>query len=104
MNILLVEFLDIYLENICYLYSNIQDKLYDEIAKHQDYDLILYSTPDVPWVDDGTRRHGESRVRKNNDEDLKEILDQAGVKYKILKGNYTEKFEKAVRLVDSLIS
>jgi HTH-type transcriptional repressor of NAD biosynthesis genes len=31
------------------------------IARHEEYDLILYLTDDVPWVNDGTRVNGDKR-------------------------------------------
>ncbi len=86
------------------LYSGQRDELYDHIAKHQDYDLVLLLPPDVPWVNDGTRRHGEDDLRRRNYERIKEILDNAEVKYKLLKGTYNEKFNKSILLIKELLS
>jgi HTH-type transcriptional repressor of NAD biosynthesis genes len=86
------------------LYANQKDKLYDHIAKHQDYDLILFLSPDVPWVNDGTRSHGEEDVRRENHMRMMKIFEQAGVEYKILKGSYKEKFQKSLSLINQLLS
>ena len=86
------------------LYSSLEDTLYNSIAKHQNYDLILFSTPDVPWINDGTRRHGKEQIRKENNEAMKKIFDDAGVKYEVLEGNYNQKLKKAITLVDRLLS
>lgn len=86
------------------LYSSLEDTLYNSIAKHQNYDLILFSTPDVPWINDGTRRHGKEQIRKENNEAMKKIFDDAEVKYEVLEGNYNQKLKKAITLVDRLLS
>ncbi|CEG26177.1 multifunctional transcriptional regulator/nicotinamide-nucleotide adenylyltransferase/ribosylnicotinamide kinase NadR [Bacillus sp. B-jedd] len=75
----------------------------DEIAKLQNYDLWLFLEPDVEWVDDGTRSFGEQEVRERNNGILKDLFREHGVSYQIISGNYTERLEKAVRLIDELI-
>lgn len=86
------------------LYSNKKDELYDHIAKHQDYDLILFLTPDVPWINDGTRRHGEDLIRKENYRRMKEIFDESKVAYELLEGSYKQKFDRSVSLIKELLS
>lgn len=86
------------------LYANQKDEVYDHVAKHQDYDLIMFLSPDVPWVNDGTRRHGLEEIRRKNHERMKEIFDEVGVRYELLEGNYEEKFKESLSLINKLLS
>lgn len=67
------------------------------------YDLVLYLEPDVPWVQDGTRTYGEESVRIANDLKLKKILSQAGLEYTVINGDYQEKYQKVIELVNNLL-
>lgn len=86
------------------LYMGLDSGLFKEMAKHQDYDLWLYLEPDVDWVDDGTRKHGDEKTRNENNEAMKAILDEAGISYTRITGSYQERFSKAVKLTQGLIS
>lgn len=79
-----------------------KSSLIEEIIKVQDYDLVLYLEPDVKWVDDGLRFAGEQEVRRENNEKLKKMLDERGIKYQCISGNYDERFNKARNLVAKL--
>ncbi|MCC3358756.1 multifunctional transcriptional regulator/nicotinamide-nucleotide adenylyltransferase/ribosylnicotinamide kinase NadR [Bacillus sp. REN16] len=81
------------------LYNQQTQQILDEIAKLQQYDLCLYLEPDVKWVDDGLRVHGEQEVREENNQRLKEILKQSGIKYVSIKGTYQERLEKSIELI-----
>lgn len=84
-------------------YLNQRQPALDEIIKLQEYDLWLFLEPDVEWVDDGTRSFGEQEVRENNNKLLKKLLAENGIDYKIISGNYQERLEKAIHLVDELL-
>lgn len=75
----------------------------DEVAKLQNYDLWLFLEPDVKWVDDGTRSFGQPDVREKNNAILKGLLHEHGILYKAISGNYQERLNKAIRLVDGLL-
>lgn len=75
----------------------------DEIIKLQKYDLWLFAEPDVKWVDDGYRTWGENDVRAKNNKFLKSLLDEFGINYQIIKGNYSERLNTAVSLVEDLL-
>ncbi len=85
------------------LYENKKSKLYDEIAKLQNYDLWIYLEPDVKWINDGTRTHGEQKIREENGVKLKKILTDANVDYQIITGNYVERLTKAIDLIENNI-
>lgn len=75
----------------------------DEVAKLQDYDLVLFLEADVKWVDDGTRTFGDQSARDGLGEQLKLSMDEHNVKYISISGNYQQRLEKAVHLVNELI-
>ena len=64
-------------QNYSGLYEGFHQRIIDEIARLQDYDLVLYLSPDVPWVDDGTRVFGEER--EEADAGLRALLAKHGV-------------------------
>lgn len=74
------------------------------IAQINDYDLILFLEPDVEFVQDGTRNEEIRLQRKKYSDRIKEIYDEAGFKYHVLSGEYHNRFLKAVKLVDNLLS
>ncbi|KAA9023817.1 multifunctional transcriptional regulator/nicotinamide-nucleotide adenylyltransferase/ribosylnicotinamide kinase NadR [Niallia endozanthoxylica] len=86
------------------LYCNQEQKVLDEIGDLQDYDLWLLLEPDVKWVDDGLRVHGEQTIRENNHLELKRMLDRKGILYQEIKGNYYERLDRAIKLVNTLVS
>lgn len=85
------------------LYIGQRQAILDEIARMQHYDLWLFLEPDVKWVDDGTRSFGEPMLRQKNNELLKKLLAEFGVSYQTISGNYQERMDQAVRLVNELI-
>ncbi|MEH7177525.1 multifunctional transcriptional regulator/nicotinamide-nucleotide adenylyltransferase/ribosylnicotinamide kinase NadR [Neobacillus vireti] len=85
------------------LYNDEHQPVLDEIAKLQDYDLWLFLEPDVKWVDDGLRVHGEENVRVKNNHDLRKLLDRQDIEYKILSGNYENRFNGAIESIEGLM-
>ncbi|WP_077618400.1 multifunctional transcriptional regulator/nicotinamide-nucleotide adenylyltransferase/ribosylnicotinamide kinase NadR [Bacillus sinesaloumensis] len=81
------------------LYNQKTQRVLDEVAKIQQYDLCLFLEPDVKWVDDGLRVHGEQQVREENNQRLKMILNQCGIEYVSISGTYQERLEKAIELI-----
>ena len=76
-------------------------RIIDEIARLQDYDLVLYLSPDVPWVDDGTRVFGEER--EEADEGLRALLAEHGVEVVEVRGDFARRLDIAVTAVDRLL-
>ncbi len=85
------------------LYNGKHQDVLDSIAKAQEYDLYLLLEPDVEWVDDGWRMHGEEDVRRQNHERLQELLEENGIPFTTLSGSYREKWEEALRLVNGML-
>lgn len=86
------------------LYNNAHQPVLNEIAKLQKYDLCLYLEPDVKWVNDGLRIHGDQGVREQNNERLKELLRENNIQYTTLSGTYQEKLTQSIRLVNELFT
>lgn len=74
-----------------------------EVARLQDYDLHIYLEPDVEWVNDGMREHGDQSIREKNNRILKKMFDEAGVNYITVSGSYEERFEKCKELVKRIM-
>ncbi|PMC36760.1 multifunctional transcriptional regulator/nicotinamide-nucleotide adenylyltransferase/ribosylnicotinamide kinase NadR [Bacillus sp. UMB0899] len=85
------------------LYNQEHQPVLDEMAKLQEYDLWLFLEPDVKWVDDGLRVHGDESERVYNNNRLKELLDLQKINYKILSGNYHTRFVTAIDLIEKII-
>ncbi|SFJ55450.1 multifunctional transcriptional regulator/nicotinamide-nucleotide adenylyltransferase/ribosylnicotinamide kinase NadR [Thermoflavimicrobium dichotomicum] len=69
----------------------------------QNYDLYLYLEPDVPWIDDGFRVHGDEKIRQCNNEKLKQMFQERNIPIVTIRGSYLERLEQAKRAVDQLL-
>nr|WP_263327172.1 multifunctional transcriptional regulator/nicotinamide-nucleotide adenylyltransferase/ribosylnicotinamide kinase NadR [Neobacillus sp. Marseille-Q6967] len=85
------------------LYNHEHQTVLDEIAKLQDYDLWLFLEPDVQWVDDGLRIHGEETARAKNNHHLKTLLKKHNIDYKNLSGNYENRLKGAIGYIEELL-
>lgn len=85
-------------------YENIEDDpVVNVIAKNQDYDLWLFLEPDVTWVDDGSRIFGDDDMRNRASDRLKSFLDEDGIEYVSVSGDYHQRLVTAIEAVDDLI-
>lgn len=78
--------------------------LLESIIDRQRYDLWLYLEPDVPWVDDETRLMGDDETRYRNNTLLKGMLNERNIKYHTISGNYSQKLQTILDLVNPLIN
>ncbi|MGG1658195.1 multifunctional transcriptional regulator/nicotinamide-nucleotide adenylyltransferase/ribosylnicotinamide kinase NadR [Brevibacillus sp. NRS-1366] len=85
------------------LYADQSFAVLDQMANEQEYDLWLFMEPDVAWVEDGLRVHGEERVRWANHEKLKQMIDDRNIAYVTIAGTYQERLTKAIQHVDELL-
>ena len=85
------------------MYTGTDNELYESMAKLQDYDLWIYLEPDIEWVDDGLRFQGDSKSRVNNNLTLKELLHKNGIEFVSIDGNYQERFNKSIKLINELV-
>lgn len=86
------------------LYEDIKEnKVLDRMSELNDYDLILYLEPDVEWIDDNTRLHGDSKVRDYNNRKLKIMFSTMDINYREVSGDYPERLEKSIKLIEGLL-
>lgn len=87
------------------MYFKKSSSLIEELIKRQKFDLILFTEPDVEWVDDGYRFMGESWERKENNTKLKDMIEYYHnmKNYYSIKGSYEERFSQARALVESML-
>lgn len=88
-------------QNFSIAYEGKRMAVLDEISKLQNYDLWLFLEPDVKWVDDGTRIFGD--VRNEMTLQLKELLKERGIDYKVIKGDYNSRLNNSIRYINQLM-
>jgi len=65
-------------------------------------DLYLYLDNDVPYVQDGTRM--DEAARNELDLSHRNVLEKYGVNYTVISGDWEERFEQAVGLINRLVN
>ena len=70
-------------------------------AYNREYALHLLTNNDIPWVEDKLRDRGDRR------EEMyllfKSELEKANKNYRLINGNFTERFQKAVEIIQQEI-
>lgn len=84
------------------MYENKSYPILDTLIEKQDYALYIYLEPDVEWVSDGYRKHGEESQRKANSERMKKMFSDRGIQLEIVSGNYQERLDKSIQLIKNL--
>lgn len=77
--------------------------LAEAIARLNSYDLILFLEPDVTWVQDGDRSEVMAADRIHYSNQIQEFYRKYGFSFQTIRGNYVDRFEQAVKLVDELL-
>ncbi len=88
------------------LYMGHSNPLVEQYVDHTKYDLILFLTPDVEWVNDGQRLNGNQEKRVELNSKLLEMYRLRGFEDKIvfISGDYQERLTKAIAEVDKMMS
>lgn len=87
------------------IYSSVYcGEITEGIKKYEytDYDLYLLLDIDTPYFEEGQRNLGHRRQEMFNR--FKAELDSRGIPYVLIDGNWEERFEKAKKEVDKLLS
>lgn len=80
--------------------NNFESDKIESIINSQLFDLYIILSPDVPWVDDGTRDFPTGRFE--HFEKIKSELKKYNKDYFVIDGdNYEDRFIKACELIDS---
>lgn len=74
-----------------------------EIARLNDWDLVLFVEPTVPWVDDGLRTTPDQGERTALSRTLRETYLELGYKLVVLDGDYRQNYERALSEVKALL-
>jgi NadR type nicotinamide-nucleotide adenylyltransferase len=69
---------------------------------YQQADLYLHLVPDVPWVDDGLRLHGEAAQRRHFDAICRSELERAGVRWVEISGDWDVRRVSALAAIAAL--
>ena len=85
-----------------YMGENIESKVIDHIIKNQVFDKYILLDIDVPWVDDGTREFPHKREEHLNL--IKKNLDHYGIDYEVVSGDYNERFEKSLKIIEEMLA
>ncbi len=73
--------------------------LADAITHINSFDLIFFLEPTVAFVQDGTRNVKIENDREMYSNQIKKLLDEAGMEYICLSGDYISRFEKSRRII-----
>ena len=73
------------------------------IAGLNRYDLILFLEPDVEFVQDGGRSPVIAADRQKYSEQIQEIYHSLGFEFEVIRGDYKQRFDRAVELVDRML-
>lgn len=85
--------------------SNQKNKaLSNAIDTLNEFDLILFLEPDVPFVQDGGRSETIRDDRCKYSNQIKELFDTHNKKYICISGNYQERFAQAVAAIDNILN
>ncbi len=77
--------------------------LADAVDALNRYDLILFLEPDVAFVQDGDRSEVIRADREHYSEQIKSLLREHGRQFVCVGGDYQQRYETAVQLVNALI-
>lgn len=78
--------------------------LSDAIDALNSYDLILFLEPDVAFVQDGDRSTVIEADRVKYSDKIKEILKNHSKQFVAIQGDYQQRYERAVSLVEEMLS
>lgn len=87
------------------LYMNHRNKLVEAYINPDKYDVLLFLTPDVKWVDDGQRLNGSQERREMLNDRLLNMYKEFGFGEKIIMvgGDYNQRLTRAIEIVDNML-
>lgn len=87
------------------LYSGKSNSHVESFVDPSRYDLVLFLSPDVDWVNDGQRLNGEQKIRDGLNKKLIQMYKDRGFADKMLfiSGNYHKRLESSISAIDKLL-
>jgi len=85
--------------------NNAYSDYIERFVDRNKYDVVLMFTPDVKWVDDGQRFLSGDELRWKLHDKLKNMYIDRGFGEKIIeiKGNYNQRLNQAISIIDNLL-
>lgn len=87
----------------CKLYEGKLHPLVDAYIEQEDYDLIFHMSNEVPWVDDGLRINSDRELTEKLFDSLLDKYDIKGDNYHKITGNYNERLNKVISIINDLL-
>ena len=84
------------------IYFNYCDPILERFAKSNYYDIYLLMDIDIPWIKDNLR--DRPHKRKEMFESFKNSLIKNQKSFEIISGNFEERKEKAIRIINNLFN
>lgn len=72
------------------------------VSNIDNWDMVLFLEPDVEFVQDGTRNEKIKSDREKYSEQIKMLLDEAGVKFYSIDGDYLDRFNRSKKLIENV--
>lgn len=87
------------------LYMGHRNRMVEAYINPDRFDVLLFLTPDVKWVDDGMRLNGSQERREMLNNRLLDMYREFGFGDKIvfIHGDYNERLTRAISLVDDML-
>lgn len=85
------------------LYQKSQEPLLKLLSENQHYDAIFMLRPDTPWIEDGLRFHGETKLRQKNHQLLLSMYHDLHMNVVEVSGNYHQKLTCITNQVKKLL-
>ena len=82
-----------------FVFNKCDHWILNRIAERK-YDLYLLCDIDLPWVEDVLREYPDEKIRKKLFNFYKDIMANQSTPWVIISGNYDERFEKAVEIIE----
>lgn len=86
-----------------FVFNKCNNWILNRIAERK-YDLYLLCDTDLPWVEDSLREYPDQKVREKLFYFYKDNMVNQSTSWRIISGNYEERFRKAITAIEELLS
>jgi len=82
-----------------FVFNRCNNWILNRIAERK-YNLYLLCDIDLPWVEDRLREYPDQKIREKLFHFYKDVMVHQSTPWSIISGNYVQRFEKAVTLIE----
>lgn len=86
-----------------FVFGKCHQYILDQIAERK-YDLYLLCNTDLPWIKDELREYPDPETRQKLYTIYKDNMENQSIPWVEISGNYEERLQKAITVVDELLS